>query len=52
MLSFLTFGSSIRQIGPVGHFDTRSLFAQACKWNTLFMIFHSPSTFRSVNKSV
>ena len=30
----------------------RSLLPQGCRWKTLFMIFHSPSTFSSVNKSV
>ena len=30
----------------------RSLLPQGCRWKTLFMIFHSPSTFSNVNKSV
>ncbi len=28
------------------------MLRQGCRWKTLFMIFHSPSTFSSVNKSV
>ncbi len=30
----------------------RSLIPYGCRWKTLFMIFQSPSTFSSVNKSV
>ncbi len=32
--------------------DLRSMRRKACRWKTLLMIFHSPSTLSSVNKSV
>ena len=32
--------------------DMRSMLGQECRWKTLLMIFHSPSTLSSVNMSV